>query len=185
MSLNELLHKRRALRSIEKTPITADIIDQLATAAGLAPSCFNKQPWRYVFVYDEAMLKHLHPALSAGNAWAQNGSLIVAVCTQKDLDCVLQDREYYLFDNGMAAGFMMLKAVELGLVAHPIAGFSQSQARQILNIPEDMSLITLIVFGKERREIDPAFTLEQIQKERNRPPRMPFREFVFHNRYGG
>jgi hypothetical protein len=52
--------------------------------------------------------------------------MIIAVFSQKDLDCIRRGgREYYLFDTGMATAFMILRAMGLGLVAHPIAGFNR------------------------------------------------------------
>lgn len=36
--------------------------------------------------------------------------------------------EYYLFDAGMSVAFLILRATELGIVAHPIAGCREEQA---------------------------------------------------------
>ena len=81
--------------------------------------------------------------LSEGNAWARKASMIIAVFTKKELDCVIGSREFYLFDTGMATAQMILRATELNLVMHPIAGYSHSKAKEILAIPEEMILITL------------------------------------------
>jgi nitroreductase len=42
---------------------------------------------------------------------------------------------------------LMLQATELGLIAHPIAGFKQVPIKELLAIPDDFTLITLIVLG--------------------------------------
>ena len=119
--LKELLEKRRAYRSLKPLEVTDELIEDLALCAGLAPSCYNKQPWRYIFVYEEEQLKKLQDALAGGNAWAKKASLLVGVFSRKDFDCIVKDREYYLFDTGTATGFLLLRATELGLVAHPMA----------------------------------------------------------------
>ena len=40
---------------------------------------------------------------------------------------------------------LILRATELGLVAHPIAGFSPRKAREILGIPDSAQVITFII----------------------------------------
>ena len=119
MGLSALIEQRRAYRSLAPVEITEKIITALAEASRLAPSCFNNQPWRYVFVFDKEMLSNLFSALNRGNRWAERASLIIAVFSEPDLDCRVKGRDYFLFDTGTATGFLVLKATELGLVAHP------------------------------------------------------------------
>jgi nitroreductase len=125
----------------------------------------------------------MHEALSAGNEWARAASMIIAVFTKPELDCVIKDRKYYLYDTGMATAAMILRATELGLVAHPIAGFSPKKTRQILNIPEEMEVITLIIVGKHSEDISPVLSEKQVTAEKERPPRLSFSEFAYRNRY--
>jgi len=181
--LKELLEKRRAYRTLKPVEVTEELIKDLAECAGLAPSCFNNQPWRYVFVYGHERLEEFHKALSKANDWARAASLIIAVFSKKELDCVVKDREYYLFDTGTATGFMILRATELGLVAHPMAGFDEDKAKEILNIPSDMKLIALIAVGKISQEISPDLNEKQVELEKNRPERLPLEKFIFHNKY--
>ncbi|MCW3991402.1 MAG: nitroreductase family protein, partial [Candidatus Bathyarchaeota archaeon] len=143
MDVKRAIKVRRAYRSLDPVEITEELIRDLAESARLAPSCFNNQPWRFVFAYDPETLKELHTALSRGNEWAHLASMIIAVFSKPDLDCIVGEREYYLFDTGMATAFIILRATELGLVAHPIAGFRERRVKRILEIPEEMRLITL------------------------------------------
>ena len=181
--MKDAIEKRRAYRSLEKFNVTEDLIDDLVECACLAPSCFNKQPWRFVFVYDENILKKLHDALSPGNEWAKRASMIVAVCSKKEYDCIIHDREYYLFDTGMAVAFLILRATERGMVAHPIAGYSQKKVKNILKIPEDMKVITLIIFGVHSGIINPSLSEKQKEAEKKRPERKKPEEICFHNVY--
>jgi nitroreductase len=183
MNLKEIINKRRAYRSLEPVEITEELVKELALSAQLAPSCGNNQPWRFVFVYDKAMLEKLHPALSKGNQWAQLASMIIALFSRKDFDCVTKDREYYLFDTGMATAFIILRATELGLVAHPIAGYSEEKIKEILGIPEDMRVITLVNVGKHSENINPGLSEKQIEWEKKRPKRLPLEKFAYKNVY--
>ena len=183
MDVKEAIEKRRAYRSLEYFEITDNLILELATSAQLAPSCFNNQPWRFVFVYDKDMLLKTREALSKGNEWIHAASLIIAVFGKKEDDCDIKGREYYLFDIGMASGFIQLRATELGLVAHPIAGFSEDKVKEILGIPEEMKVITLIIVGKKSDTISEILSEIQVGWEKERPERKPMEEFVYKNRY--
>ncbi|MEF8879791.1 MAG: nitroreductase family protein [Candidatus Thermoplasmatota archaeon] len=184
MDVKGSIEKRRAYRSLEKVDITKELVEDLAYHASLSPSCFNNQPWRYVFVYDPDVLKQMYSVLSDGNEWAKNASMIIAVFCKKDDDCVIYDREYYLFDTGLATGFLVLRATELGLVAHPIAGYSPKKTRSVLSIPDEMNIITLVIVGKHSEEIKPELSEKQKKVEKNgRPKRLSEEKFVYHNRY--
>lgn len=183
MEIKDGIETRRAFRSLNPVEIEKTLIIDLARHAGLAPSCFNHQPWRFVFVYESQSLQQIFPALSKSNKWVYHASMIVAVFSRKESDCVIKGREYHLFDAGMASAFMILRATELGLVAHPIAGFDEAMVKGILGVPDEMILITLIIFGKKSDSIRPELTEKQAEIEKIRPERKKFEEFAFLNRY--
>jgi nitroreductase len=183
MDVREAITKRRAYRSLAPAEITEDLIRDLAECASLSASCFNNQPWRYVFVYEPEVLARMRDVMSKGNEWTFDASMIIAVLSKKDYDCVIRDREYYLFDVGMATAFIILRATELGLVAHPIAGYSPRKTREVLGVPEDMDVVTLVNVGKHADEVSPVLSEDQAKAEKERPERLPFEKFAFLNRY--
>ncbi|MDA3901788.1 MAG: nitroreductase family protein [Spirochaetes bacterium] len=154
MDVKDAINNRRSYRNIEPVQIGDDIVSELAEAARLAPSCYNKQPWKFVFVRSAEGLQKMKQAYSAGNEWAHKGSAVVVVFASRESDCIIKDREYYLFDTGIAVGQMMLRATELGLVAHPIAGYSPDKVHEILSIPDGFNIITLLVLGKKSNDSD-------------------------------
>ncbi len=146
-ALNPLIRVRRAKRALNTEPISKEDITRLLEAAHLAPSCFNNQPWRFVVVEGER-LAAVKKALPGGNYWALKSPAMIAVTSHMDLDCRLSDeRDYFLFDCGLAVGFLLVQATQMGLVAHPIAGFDPLAVKEILGIPKDHVLITLVVLG--------------------------------------
>ena len=183
MDVKEAINKRRAYRSLSPVKITKELINDLAECAQITASCFNNQPWRYVFVYDKEMLKKMHEALSSGNEWARKASMIIVVLGRQEDDCVIRDRIYYRFDIGMATEALILRATELELIAHPIAGYSPRKTREILGIPEDVDVIALVIVGKHSDKIDPFLSEKQIEAEKKRPERIPIDDFVYLNRY--
>lgn len=183
MDVKEAIRKRRAYRSLEYVKITEDLIKDLAECVQITASCFNNQPWRYIFVYEAEMLKKMNEALSSGNEWAHKASMIIVVLGKQEDDCVIRDRIYYRFDIGMATEAIILRATELGLVAHPIAGYSPRKTREILGIPEDIDVITLVIVGKHSDKIDPVLSEKQVEAEKERPERILIDEFVYMNRH--
>jgi nitroreductase len=178
MDLRETIDERRAYRSLVPADIDRELIDELATAASLAPSCFNNQPWRFVFVVDYETRKHVFSSLSSGNRWAHDASMVVAVYAEADDDCVIDERHYYLFDTGMATAFLILRATDLGMVAHPIAGYNPDEVKKTLNIPEGATLITLVMVGRRTHDISPVLSEKQAAAETERPARKSFDEIA-------
>ncbi|MBN1883811.1 MAG: nitroreductase family protein [Deltaproteobacteria bacterium] len=178
MDIREAIDERRAYRSLVPADIDRELIDELANAAGLAPSCNNNQPWRFVFVVDYETRKQVFSSLSEGNTWAHDASMIVAVYAESDDDCVIDERRYYLFDTGMATAFLILRATDLGMVAHPIAGYNPDEVKKTLNIPEQAALITLVIVGRRTHEINPVLSEKQAAAEKQRPDRKSFDEIA-------
>ncbi|MGB9861932.1 MAG: redoxin domain-containing protein [Candidatus Bipolaricaulaceae bacterium] len=147
LAVNPWIAVRRAKRALKLDPVPKELIERVIEAAHLAPSCFNNQPWRFVVAQGEK-LEAVKKALPGGNYWALKSPAMVAVASRVDLDCRLSDnRDYFLFDCGMAVGFLMVQATQMGLVAHPIAGYDPLPVKEILGIPKDYVLITLVVLG--------------------------------------
>ncbi len=185
MHVKDAIDTRRAYRALAPVDITDELIEDLASAARIAPSCFNNQPWRFVFAKDRDVLARLHAALPEANAWATAGSMIIGVASRKDLDCDINGREYFLFGAGLATAFLVLRATELGLVAHPIAGYGHRAAKEALGIPKDMTLITLVIVGRHDPTATGLLTEQQVAGEPERPERRPLSEIAFTDRYGG
>lgn len=184
MSVKEAIQTRRAYRSLDKIEITEEILNELSLAASLSASCFNNQPWRFVFVYGKDDLEKFKVVFNKGNEWCHADSLVIAVVSKKELDCDVKGRQYYLFDTGMATAHLILRATELGLVAHPIAGYDEQKVKELLSVPEDMTVITLVNIGKHSDKISPVLSEKQARDEKERPQRLPLNKIVFRGRYG-
>ncbi|MBY9005240.1 MAG: nitroreductase family protein [Candidatus Lokiarchaeota archaeon] len=184
MNVKEAIEKRRAYRSLEPIQISEDIITSFKELVQLAPSCMNNQPWKFVFIQDKSILNQIFTTLSPGNKWVENASLMIGVLSKPEDDCIIGKRYYYLFDTGIATAYIILRATELGLVAHPIAGFNEEKAKNILKAPKDMRLITLINIGKKSININPILSESMKMGENKRPPRKSLDEISFRNQYG-
>lgn len=180
--VHPLIEQRRAKRALSPKPVSSEEVELLIQAAHLAPSCFNNQPWRFIVVDEEGALRAVKAAMPKGNYWTAPAPVILAVASHRDLDCTLSDsRDYFLFGCGMAVGNLMIQATQMGLIAHPIAGFNPVKVKEILRIPADYVLITLVIVAWPG---DPADLSEDHRKvELGERDRKPLCEVMKRNRF--
>jgi nitroreductase len=184
MDVSEAVDRRRAARALDEKPVSNGLISELIGAMRLSPSCNNNQPWRVIVARDPASLEAVKTSLTRGNVWASKAPLILVVCSRIDDDCKLADRrDYYLFSTGLAVGEMLLRATELGLIAHPIAGYDALAIKEKLGIPPDHVLITLVICGYPGNDVS-LLSEKQLLAEVERPPRKPVGENFFDGRWG-
>ena len=145
----ELLEKRLASRSFAADAIPKEIVDEIAEAARLTPSCYNKQPWRFMFLESPEALAKSNVFLVPGNAvWAGRAKLVVIGYSKAEDDCQLPDgREYHEFDLGLCVMNMILAATARGLVARPMAGFDPQKVREIFGLSETEKPLITVAFG--------------------------------------
>jgi nitroreductase len=175
----EAIHTRRARRALQTRPIEDEKVEALIEAARLAPSCNNFQPWRLVFVRGEEALAAVKAGMNKGNVWTTRSPLIIVVASKDEDDCMLSDRRnYFLFGCGLAIGQLVLRATELGLVAHPIAGYDPIKVRAALGIPEPYVIITTVICGYPGGGED-LLSDKQKEIEKTRPERKPVGENMF------
>ena len=75
----------------------------------------------------------------------------------------------------------MLEATRLGLVAHPMAGFSASKARKALGIPR--AIVPLVLFAVGRPGSNGALAPWQVEKEGAPRERKHISEFAHRGRW--
>lgn len=78
----------------------------------------------------------------------------------------------------MAVALLVLRATELSLVAHPIAGYEPEKVRNALGIPKEAVIITLIIVGKHSEKAVANLSSRQRLAELNRPSRKGFEEIA-------
>ena len=93
MNQNNILkeiYERRSSRALKEEKISRETINTLIKAATLAPSCFNRQPWRFIAADDPETLENVKQALTDANYWAGKSPAIIAVLTEVSLGAAFQ-----------------------------------------------------------------------------------------------
>lgn len=59
MEFKEVLSKRVSIRSFKKEEVPSDVLRELVIRASLAPSINNSQPWKFIAIKNENLLKNM------------------------------------------------------------------------------------------------------------------------------
>lgn len=175
---HELLSRRWSSRRFAPDPLPDGAVESLIEAARWAPSYGNRQPWRFVIVRNPETLTAVHTALTRGNAYARAAPVLIALCGNPVDGQLVDGKQYYLMDAGMALENLLLEAVALDLHAHPMGGFDEALVRGVLGIPEHVRVLALIAIGRPGRleDLDER-ARERELRERIRRPRDEIRSY--------
>ena len=148
--INELMRRRWSPRAFEDgRPVERETVLTLLEAARWAPSCFNDQP-RHFLVFDGSdaeALERARACLSPGNAWALKAPVLMLSVARETFEQNGKPNRWAQHDTGLATENLLLQAVELGLAAHPMAGYDADRARTEFGIPDGFTAIAMIAIG--------------------------------------
>ena len=171
------IESRVSIRKYKQAPIPEADLARIIELAGMAPSAFNVQPWRFVIVRDPALKAQLQAA--AFNQ-AQVGSAPAVIVMTSDMADVLAnldevvhpglpeerreqtkqtirqfieskseaEREAYgASQSYIALGSLLVAAQSLGYSTSPMTGFDPQQVKQVLGLPEHVGIPALVALG--------------------------------------
>ena len=136
-------------RAFAPNPLSEVQLSALFEAARWAPSCYNDQPWLFLYAVTEHDRARFAEALvSANQAWAARAPLLLFVLCRRRFAHNGQENRHAPFDAGAAWMSLALQARKLGLYAHAMAGFSRQKAFEILDVPvEDYDIMAAVAVG--------------------------------------
>ena len=148
--INEVMRRRWSPRAFEEgRAVEREKILTMLEAARWAPSCFNDQP-RFFLVFDGTdaeALARARACLVEGNAWALKAPVLMLSVARETFEKTGKPNRWAQHDTGLATENLLLQAVELGLAAHPMAGYDAERARSEFGIPEGYTSIAMIAIG--------------------------------------
>lgn len=147
--VNPMFLDRWSPRAFDPAPIPEDEIATLFEAARWAPSCFNEQPWLFIYgTSDEERQVFLEILVPGNRRWARNASLLAVLFARRTFARSGKPNRHAGHDCGAAWVSLAFQARMLGLYAHGMAGFSQERAYDLLDVPEEeYEAMTAIAVG--------------------------------------
>ena len=145
----DLIIKRWSARAMSGRRLDQKILNQLFEAAKWAPSCYNVQPWRFVYAHkgSTAWQKMYDLQVDFNKKWTINSSVLVLVISYKLFPWNKEPNHTHSFDTGSAVQNMCLQATSLNLVIHGMAGFDYDKARKEFKIPNNYNIEAMYAIG--------------------------------------
>lgn len=172
--------ERWSTRAFSGEALSEAQLQSLFEAARWAPSCFNSQPWR--FVYGLAGTPEWGPLfgllMEFNQSWATRAGAVIAVVAKTTFDDG-QPAPTCAFDTGSAWMSLALQAHKLGLYSHAMWGFDHEAAPAILGLDEVHSVMAMVAVGHPG---DISLLSEKYQAREVPSARKPIAEIAFAGR---
>ena len=177
LTVAEAAEARRSVRKYKDAPVPEADLREILRIAGLAPSAFNAQPWRWVVVRDPALKEQLK---EAANGQTQVGAAPAVIVLYSDMRDVLENTEVIVHpgygadripavaegfrkgfaerteaereawgnaQSNIALGFLLLAAQSLGYGTSPMLGFRPDAVKRVLGLPEHVAIPAMVAIG--------------------------------------
>ena len=160
MEFDEVLRKRRSIRKYKDTPVPKEKILKMLEAARIAPSAGHRQPWHFVVVENEEMIKKL-----AKSEWAAEATVMIVGLADQEAS-----PSWCINDLGIALEHIVLAATNLGLGTCWMGQRGREElVKSLLGIPDDFKVIAVIPIGvpdetpapKDRKSLDTIVSWEK------------------------
>lgn len=167
-------------RAFDGVAVPAEDLAVIFEAAGLAPSAFNVQPWRFLYAVPgdtnwDAFVDILVPF---NQGWAKDAGALVFILSQETStgpDGKTGPLYSHSFDAGSAWALLAIQATSMGYHTHGMTGIDFDKARTVLGVPEGFRIEAATVIG---RQTTPE-KLPDFLREREAPSgRKPVGEFA-------
>ena len=167
MEVFECIRRRRTIREYKSDPIPEDVLEKILQAGRWSPSSSNSQPWHFVVVQDPSILSELGRIATQGSFISDAPLAIVIVMEnaprpQLDAGRAIQQMELIAWSEGLGTCFVGVRIEE-----------QQIAVKELLNIPSDLELITIMPYGYRPTSIN-----------RTGTPRKDFADMVHREKFG-
>lgn len=185
LPLNNAIKKRWSPLAFSDEVIEQEKIDSLFEAMRYAQSSRNEQPWRVVYATkdDKEGFDKLVSLLTEDNySYAKDAYLLMLICAWPTHEYKDRPNRTHQYDTGAATQSLILQAVDLGLITHPMGGFDKERPYTELGIPEGTPLMIMLAIGYpgDESKVDP-----EVLKKRyaDHLVRKEVGEFAFKNKW--
>ncbi|MFZ7132275.1 MAG: nitroreductase family protein [Eubacteriales bacterium] len=151
MDIVEAIKTRRSVRKYDvKRHVDDDLIKEVISDAGQAPSAHNRQPWRFIIFRDPLKKKKI----AERSKWAKFFDKVpVGIIVLAEFNFVRTTGEdkavkyYSIQDSAAAIQNLLLSAWNLGLGTCWIGDFDENQLKELFHVPVGWNPVGIIAMG--------------------------------------
>ncbi len=154
-AIDPLFLNRWSPRAFTEEVIAEEELMTLFEAARWAPSCFNSQPWRFLYARRGTpdWGRFVSLLIEFNQSWAKNASALVFIVSNTLMTDPATGKQSlspsHTFDAGAAWAQLGLQATRSGWRAHAMAGFDHERARAELNVPAHYRIEAAVAIGRQ------------------------------------
>ena len=158
MNMLELIQNRRSCRIFTQQSVEETKIETIIKAALWSPTSKNNRPWEFIIVDDKDLLAKLSESKPHGAEFLKSAPLAIIIIADPEKSDV------WIEDTSIAATLIQLTAENIGLGScwiqtrlrnHADGGSSSDNVKQLLNIPSQFEVASIIAIGYKGKERKP------------------------------
>jgi len=152
--------QRWSPRDFNGAPMPEEKLLTMLEAARWAPSSYNIQPWRFIYVQreDASWDDYCELLVPANTKWATHAAALVFILSDTLMpireDKPASQSSTHSFDAGIAFAHLALQATMLGYHTHAMAGVEREKARSRLEVPERYAIEVAVAIGSRAQDVD-------------------------------
>ena len=148
--VHPFIRDRWSPRAFADRSVDRETLGSLLEAARWSASRNNEQPWRFIVARKEdgpAFQRILACLVPSNQVWAQHASVLMISLARTTFERDGQPNRHALHDVGLATAQLILQAMSLGLMTHPMAGIEVERIRAEYALPENVEPVAGIAIG--------------------------------------
>ncbi len=183
--IHELLEKRYSPKAFDDKNIEREDLIKLLEAARWSPSSMNEQPWRFIVGVKNEDETHdkIYDTLADGNKlWAKNAPVLILTIASNFYQRNGEPNKHAGYDLGQAIANLTFQASAQELYVHQMGGFSAQKAKELFDIPEGFTPMSVVAIGHLGNSEDLPEKVRPADKSKRK--RKELEEIVFQDYFG-
>ena len=157
MDFETLVNERYTVRGYSGEKVAKTDILKIIEAGRRAPSAKNSQPLKIYACVSDGSLKKIDEV----SPCRYGAPLAFIICASKDKAWSKEGYSSYETDASICTTYMMLETANLGLGSVWVGMFDTDKTKEVFNIPEEFTPISMLMVGHKKEGTKPLPTHNQ------------------------
>jgi len=147
MEFDELIRTRYSVRAYLSDPVEDDKLQRVLEAARLAPTACNKQAFQILIISTKGREEELNRIYKA--KWFTDAPIVICICAipSNAWNRSWDGKNHADIDAAIVMDHLILAATNEGLGTCWIAAFDPTAAREVLNLPDELTPVIFTPLG--------------------------------------
>jgi nitroreductase len=171
-NLNSVIKERRSIRRYQDKEIPDELLYEVLESVRWAPSWANTQPWEVVVIKNRTLKESIQSMVNPRNPSSLalvNAPVLLVICGQLKKSGYYNDEyptkfgDWFMHDLGLATQNLCLTAHNAGLGTVIVGLFDHDKVGELIKLPDDHEVLTLIPLGYPDQDPKPPRRKEQTE----------------------